>query len=135
VEEDISAEKSRQYWFIDLDWFTQNNRSFFALVRSYLCPACRERLKAESAEINAKEVLNTISDCCSKVPGFINGELPILESIFRLFLANRNQPLDLNGLSQQLSKCRGGNSYRTSPEILYRLLKSDQYYGLCQVEG
>ncbi len=77
--------------------------------------------------------MTTIKDCCSKTPGFITGELPILESIFRLFLANGNQPLDLEELGRQLSDWRGGNTYGTSPEILFRLLNKDQYYGLRQV--
>jgi hypothetical protein len=64
---------------------------------------------------------------------FITGQLPILESIFRLFLANGNQPLDLEELGRQLSEWRGGDTYRTSAEILSRLLASDQYYGLRQI--
>ncbi len=128
--EDISAEQPRRRWFIDLDWFPQNSRSFSALARSRLCPACRERLGDEPGEAAAGDLVATISKCCSKTAGFIDGELPILESIFRLFLASGNQPLDLEELSSQLSEWRGGDSYRTSPEILSRLLERDQYYGL-----
>ena len=75
----------------------------------------------------------TIKDCCSKAPNFITGELPILESIFRLFLTNGNQLLGLEELGTQLSEWRGGDTYRTSVEILSRLLSSDQYYGLHQI--
>ncbi len=132
--EEISAEQSGIRWFIDMDWFPQHNRSFSALARGCLCSACRERLKAEPEEIAAADLLATFRDCCSKTPGFISSELPILESVFHLFLANGNQPLDLEELSRQLSEWRGGDSYRTSPEILSRLLESDQYYGLSQVQ-
>ena len=102
-------------------------------MQSYLCPKCRERLMASEREISAAELLSTISDCCSKTPGFITYRLPVLESVFRLFLANGNQPLDLEELGRQLSKWRGGDTYHTSPEILSRLLSSDQYYGLRQI--
>ncbi len=132
MEEDISTEEPRRRWFINLGWFSQTNRSFSALARGYLCPVHREQLKAEPGETVASDLLAALRDCCSKTPGFINGELPILESIFRLFLANGNQPLDLEELSRQLNERRGGDSYRTSPEILSRLLESDQYYGLQQ---
>ena len=84
-------------------------------------------------EIAADELLSTIKDCCSKTTGFITGELPILESVFRLFLATGNQPLDLEELSRLLVQWRGGDTYCTSAEILSRLLSSDQYYGLRQV--
>jgi len=128
--DDISTDQDRQRWSIDLDWYQLNNRSLSTLAQDCLCPKCRKRLKAEEREISAADLLTAIKDCCSKKLGFITGELPVLESIFRLFLANGNQPLDLEELSKQLSEQRGGSPYRTSIEVLSRLLDSDQYYGL-----
>jgi len=132
--EDISTDQPRPRWFIDPDWYQQNKRSFFALAQRFLCSKCHEQLKAEQEEIAVADLLSAIRDCCSKSPGFITGELPILESVFRLFLASGNQPLDLEELGKQLSEWRGGDTYRTSPEILSRLLNSDQFYGLRQVQ-
>ncbi len=128
--EKTNTNQASPRWFIDLDWHQQSNRSFFALAQGRLCPKCQEQLKGK---ISAADLLTTIKDCCSKTPNFITGELPILESIFRLFLANGNQPLDLEELGRQLSEWRGGDTYRTSAEILSRLLASDQYYGLRQI--
>jgi len=128
--EEISPDQVRQGWFIDLDWYQRNIRSFFTLAGNCLCPKCRQRLRVEEREIPAAELLAAVKDCCSKEPGFITAELPILESVFRLFLANGNQPIDLDELGKQLSERRGGETYRTSAEILSRLLKNDQYYGL-----
>ena len=135
AREDINSDQDRRGWFIGLDWYQPNNRSFFSLARSCLCPKCRRRLKVEEREIAAADLLTAIKDCCSKKPGFITGKLPILESIFRLFLANGNQPLDAEELGQQLSERRGRDTYRTSVEVLSRLLESDRYYGLRPVAG
>ncbi|TET17943.1 MAG: hypothetical protein E3J75_01200, partial [Dehalococcoidia bacterium] len=77
VEESISSEQVSPYWFIDLDWYKQNNRSFLALAQHCLCPKCRERL--QEAGISAADLLTTIKDCCSKTPDFITGKFPILE--------------------------------------------------------
>ncbi len=134
-EEDISNEQATPRYFIDLDWYRENNRSFPALARSWLCPKCRERLKAGEGNIQPTKLIAAVTDCCSKTPEFINRELPILASIFRLFLANGNQPLDLEELGKQLSEWRGGDTYRNSAEILSRLLANDRYYGLRQVHG
>ena len=131
-KENSNTEQVSQRWFIDLDWHEQRNRSFPALAQRYLCPKCREQLKGEMA---AADLLTAIKDCCSQTPGFITGSSPILDSIFRLFLANGNQPLDAEELGTQLSEWRGGDTYRTSPEILSRLLNSDQYYGLREVKA
>jgi len=98
-----------------------------------MCLKCHEQLKVREGEISAPDMLATIKNCCSQTPDFINGELPILESVFRLFLVNGNEPLDVEALGKQLSECRGSDTYRISAEILSRLLESDQYYGLRQV--
>ena len=128
--EDTSAEQPRPRWFIDVDWFPQNSRSFSALAQGCLCPTCHERFNAESGETDTDNLVATIRDCCSKRTGFISRELPIMESVFRFFLANGNQPSSLEELSRGLDEWRGGDSYRTAPEMLSRLLENDQYYGL-----
>lgn len=131
----ISTDQPSPRWFIDLDWYQQNNRSLFALAQGGLCHKSREQLAAGEREVSAEELLSTIRDCCSRTMGFITNELPILESIFRIFLANSNQPLDLEELEKQLSQWRGGDAYHTSVEVLSRLLENDQYYGLRQVQS
>lgn len=132
--EDISTEQATSRWCIELDWYQLNRRSFITLAQECLCPACRKRLRVDEGEASEADVLATIKDCCSKTPEFITGELPILESIFRLLLANGNKPMDLEEIGSQLSERRGGDATRTSVEVLSRILESDRYYGLRQVE-
>ncbi|MFC1950379.1 hypothetical protein ACFLWD_01790 [Chloroflexota bacterium] len=129
-KEDKNTSQVKPLWFIDLDWYRQNNRSFTSLAQGCLCPKCQKQLKKE---ISASDLLTTIKDCCSKTPDFITGKLPVLESTFRFFLTNGNQPLDLEELGTRLSEWRKGDTYRTSIEVLPRLLSSDQYYGLRQI--
>jgi len=132
-KEEISTDQPKTRWFIDVDWYVQNNRSLYTLAQSYLCPDCTKQLSKEGKEISVDALLSTIKDCCSHAPGFITDHLPILESVFRFFLANGNQPLDLEELGEQLSEWRGGDTYRTSADILFRLLSIEQYYGLQEV--
>ena len=131
--EDVIAEQDRLRWFIDLDWYQQSNRSFPALAQHCLCPKCRERLK--EGELSPADLFSAIRDCCSQTKDFVTGNLPVLEGIFRLFLANGNQPLDLEELGEQLRKWRGEGIYPTSPEVLSRVLESDCYYGLRQTSS
>jgi hypothetical protein len=118
-------------WFIDLDWLEQNNRSFLVLAQGCLCSRCRERLGESKGEISAADLISNIRDCCSQTPEFITDRLPVLESIFRIFLANGNQPLELEELGKQLSEWRG-DSRRTPAEVLSLLLRNERYYGLRQ---
>jgi len=133
-KENMSFDQHRQRWFIDLDWYQKNNRSFIILARSRMCPKCQERLMVGEGEVSPSDILANIKNCCSQATNFISGELPILESVFRFFLGNGNEPVDVEELGKRLSEWRGRDTYRTSDEILPHLLNSDQYYGLRQVQ-
>jgi hypothetical protein len=127
----MTNDESTQRWFIDLDWLEEHHRSFLALAEGCLCSKCAKKRKG-SELISPAKLISSIKTCCGKASDFISEELPILESIFRLFLANGNQPLSLEELSKQLAKRLGGESPRTSVEILSRLLRDERYYGLRQ---
>jgi hypothetical protein len=133
VEEEIKTKQKKTLWAIDLDWLQQNHRSISAIITDYLCPQCAKQLSTEKKAISPEALMTTIQKCCCHTPGFINERLPISESIFRFFLSNGNKPLDLEELGHQLSQLRGGDPYRTSPETLSHLLKSDRYYGLREI--
>ncbi len=133
--DDTNTEQIKTSWFIDLDWYQKNSRSFSILAQRCLCSKCRKGLGAEEVEFPADELIRNIKDCCSHEPDYITSGLPVLESVFRLFLANGNQPLDLEELGEQLTERRREGFYRTSVEVLSRLLMSDQYYGLRQIVG
>jgi hypothetical protein len=133
--DEMGTDQPEPRWFIDLDWYGPNIRNFHILIEDCLCPDCRRRLGVEGGEVSAAEIISNIGECCSKLPGFITGDMPILESIFRSFLANGNQPLSLEELGRELSEWRGGDTYRTSSEILSRLLKNERYYGIRRVTG
>lgn len=128
----MTSDKSTQRWFIDLDWLEQHNRSFLALAQGCLCSKCTKKRKGGSEPISPAELISSIEACCGKASDFISDSSPVLESIFRLFLANGNKPLSPEELSKQLAKRLGGDSHRTSVEILPRLLRDEHYYGLRQ---
>ena len=128
----MAGDQTAARWFIDLDWLEQNNRSFLALAQGCLCPKCCGRLAKSKEQLKAPALLAHIKDCCSKTTGFFVDRPPILESVFRLFLANGNQPLGLEELGQKLAEQRDA-SQRVSPEVLSRLLGNERYYGLRRV--
>ncbi len=107
-------------WFIDFR--EEGRRSIIPLIASCLCPK-------HAGVKEASEMVNKIKECCSKKQGFITGRMPIMECVFRLLLACGNEPLSLKEIGERLSELRG-DTYRTSPEILSRLLESDHYYGI-----
>ena len=127
VEEDSSPHPQ---WHIDMASFAENGRSFRTLAESCLCKTCYQRLTGSRKKITDADLITAITGCCSRSTGYINPRMPLLESIFRLFLANGNQPLEVEDLAKQLAEWRGIDIYYTSTGVLPRLLGSDRYYGI-----
>lgn len=132
--EEMTTEQAESRWCIDFDWFERSNRSLIILVMNCLCPGCLEGLKSNMKPASVTDLLSTINNCCSQTPKFINSRSPVLEAVFRLFLINGNQPLGLEELGRELRTRLEGDTYRTSPQTLSRLLSRDRYYGLRQVQ-
>jgi len=133
MNEEEQVKESEQRWAINLKWLQQNNRSFTTLAKSALCPKCRKKLKADQVEAKTNDIFKAVKTCCSKSMEYITPSLPLQESVFRVFLANGNQPLTLEQLGDQLSQWRGVDAYRTSATILTRLFINDQHYGLSRI--
>jgi len=134
-EAETGTGREEQRWSVDIDWFDRNGRSFATMAERCLCAACRKRRREDRTRLSPQELIVNIRDCCSQEAGFITGATPIMESVFRLFLANGNQALDILDLGRQLSDRRGVDTYRTSSELLSRLLSKDRYYGIKPVEN
>jgi hypothetical protein len=131
--EDVFAKQPTSYWVIDLDWYEQNRRSFIESARRSLCSKCNEKLQKKKKKVTLDDVLGSIIDCCAKTPDYITRKTPVMDSIFRILLANGNQPLDVEDMGKQLSERRGDNTYTALPHILTRLLTNDHWYGFKQV--
>ena len=147
-------EEQTTRYFIDEKWFTVHNKSFRAVAQTRMCPSCRKKLGTEVQErvptVDARgrvvyemrsvpfasNPLSEIRKHCSKENGFLTAETPVLEALFRVFLANGNQPIDLESIREQL------NAYTSSsdrpraynPELLAKMLDSDNSYGLQEFE-
>lgn len=93
------------------------------MVQGALCP----RHRADS-ETDPQKLIETIRSCCSQASDFIPPHLPLLASIFRLILAEGNQPVAIEKLAERLSSLRGESLY---PQTLSRLLIIEpRFYGL-----
>ncbi len=146
-EEEIEKPK----YYIDLKWYDDHDRSFRTVAQARFCRSCQAKLGSETQErvptVDPKtgrvvfemrsvpygtNPMSVIRSCCSKAKGYIGPETPVLEAVFRLFLANANQPTDLEGLREQLSEYLALNSrpHGYAVEYLERLIENDTQYGL-----
>ncbi len=118
---------------IDFSWWEKQHKEIRILMKDLLCPQCREAvgsfsemrmvdaLDPETAEVTKVDaVWEAIRVCCSSKPDYITPDTPLLESIFRTFLANGNKPLSVLELHERLDK--------KPPETILRMLTKGQIY-------
>jgi hypothetical protein len=156
IEESARDDSSTRY-AIDSTWYDENGFSFEAVVQSRMCESCLERLDEEveerytvldkksgraSFEIRraryGSNPVRVIRDCCSKKRNFITPDMPTLEAVFRVFIANGNAPMTLENVREQLAEwCPGGGcQWLLLPhETVERLVQNDRNYGLRQTTG
>jgi hypothetical protein len=151
--EDEVAEVPREEprFFIDMQWYEQHGRSFRAMAQGRFCPSCQakvgetteERVPAVDKKTNrvvyevqqvryGEQPMAVIRSCCSKQRNYITPETPVIEAIYRVFLANGNQPATLERVREQLGDWISlrERPHNYAPEMLERLIRNDHRYGL-----
>jgi len=146
-----------RYYHVDPSWFDENNLSFDDVVRARMCDACRAKIGQEVEErapvfdkdtgrmrfevqrtTYGSDPLKSIREHCGRAKNYIHRDMPTLEAIFRIFLANGNQAMTLEQVREQLAEwCPGGGcQWLLLPlEMVERLVLNDSHYGLRQTEG
>jgi hypothetical protein len=150
--DDIDEQDAGIPYYIDTTWFAENGFSFDEVVQSRMCDSCRGRLGEEVEErftvLDKKSgrasfdfrksayganPTRVIREECSKKKDYITPDMPTLEAIFRIYLANGNDPMPLVHVREQLREwCPGGScQWLLLPmETLERLVQNDRYYGI-----
>ena len=141
-------------YYIDQAWYDANGLSFHDLVQSRMCETCRARAAAGEEEEErhtvydpktrrasfevrrvpfASNPIKRIREDCSAKKGYIIPDMPTLEAVFRIYLANGNQPMPLSHVREQLVDwCPDGQCrwVLLSDAQLERIVASDAYYGV-----
>ena len=132
IPEHTSPDKIRARWFIDPEWYEKNNRSITILAQDSLCNKCVEKFAKKKKKPDENDIFEAISGCCSRSPDYITGKMPIMESIFRIIISNKNKPMSSEEIGKQLAE-RRNDVFSISTQTLNRLLSSDHWYGFKRV--
>ncbi len=150
VESTEVVEEAR--YFVDPQWYDEHGMVFTAVAQGRLCSSCTAKLGTSVEErypvIDPKtkrvtfeyrrapyadKPLPIIRDCCSRARDYITSETPLLEAVFRVFLANGNQPMSVAAVREHLLTFLPEMAALRSDypvELLERLIRSDNAYGL-----
>ncbi len=120
-------------YFIDLDWYREQERSFARLAASRLCPSSQKKKLPKSDA----GLLKTVKECCSKTEGYITPDMTLSESVFRLLLASGNKPLTLKQIQARLLQRAGDLAGAKDISIpkLKRVIDHDKFYGLKPIDS
>lgn len=110
---------------IDFDWWQQRAESFRVYLWSHLCAECKtvyeshqgteeiDWIDPDTAEVTRVDALwHSLQTCCSKKPDFITDRTPVIDAVFRLFLANGNTPLSPCEMYDMIGKQSPSNILR-----------------------
>lgn len=101
---------------IDYSWWERNNQDLRTYLLSHLLPEQRERLSTsevgsvvdyidpDTGEVSQLDELNLAIKIASEDPQFINPQTSLVDSVFRVFLANGNQPLTPTELAERTDR-------------------------------
>ena len=137
---------------INLDWFEQRNFVFDEFAQARMCESCLPRADEEVEErytvFDQKsgrasfdirrarygaDPMRVIRDDCSKKRNYITPDMPTLEVVFRVLLANGNAPMRVAEVREQLAEwCPGGGcQWLLLPAAqLERVIRNDKFYGI-----
>ena len=104
-------------YHIDFAWWSKNDRDWHVYLRNYLCPEHQEAFASvdldekvdwvdpDTAEVQQVDGLqNVLITHCARQEEFISQQTTLVDSVFRLFLANGNVPLTPVELAEQLGR-------------------------------
>ena len=119
---------------IDFDWWMQHDSNWRIYLKTCLCPDHQtaygdsinstniDWVDPKTAEVHVVDGLQqTLMTHCARQLGFISNELPLVDSVFRVFLANGNSPLSAVDLGQSIGR---------PAETILRTLTGQVYRGL-----
>ena len=117
---------------VDFEWWKTHDRNWHVYMRGFLCPDHTELFKDYSDEetidwINKKTgevttvsaIENALTTHCSKQENFLTESSAMVDSVFRVFLLNGNEPLNCHELSEILGK---------PADLILRTFSSPQVY-------
>jgi hypothetical protein len=119
---------------IDMDWWENSERDIRVFMADLLCDKCRadfgdnlrevdeiDWVDEETGEVTRVDGLwHMLRICCANEPDFISPSTPVIDAVFRTFLANGNKPLSIVELYERLD--------RRPPKTLLRILTAGRTY-------
>ena len=121
---------------ISRDWWERSGRNMRVELRSHLCAEHAQVyaghvdtevidwVDPRTAEVTRVDGLqHVIREHCSHQPGYISGNISLVDAVFRVFLANGNEPLCARELADIIGRPAGTILRTLSGRVTYKGLR------------
>ena len=127
-------------YVIDPEWYAVRRQSLTYVVGQRRCGSCdpsstkKARSRKKPPE-GWQAQMQAVAACCSEKPGYILWQTPVLEAVFRVLLANGNEPMNAQELADSIREwwLRDENSRDISGASLAQLLERQHTYGFAAI--
>ena len=122
---------------IDFDWWDRETQTFRVYLMGHLCAEHQaafdkeapvellDRVDMETGQVSPIDRVQYILGAhCARQPGFITPQMPLVDAVFRVFVANGNQPLSPEELAERIQRPHHAQT------ILRTLAGQRVYWGL-----
>jgi hypothetical protein len=122
---------------IDFEWWDRETQAFRVYLMGHLCAEHRatfdpeapvellDRVDMETGQVTPIDRVQYILGAhCARQPGFITPQMPLVDAVFRVFVANGNQPLSPEELAEKIQRPHHAQT------ILRTLAGQRVYWGL-----
>ena len=119
-------------YHIDFDWWEKTDRDLDVYLRSHLCAEHQEAfteidasamvdsVHPETAEVaRVVGIQHTLISHCALQPDYLTPQTPLINAVFRIFLANGNMPLTPGEIGEKLDR---------PPQMILRTLSGSRVY-------
>jgi hypothetical protein len=115
----------RTRFHIDFDWWKRHGREYRVYLRSHLCEQHQAEFGAEAdsdgrvldwvhpctAQVSRLDPLYyTLRSHCARQPEYLTQRTSMVDAVFRVFIANGNQPLTAPELAARIGRERQANT-------------------------
>lgn len=117
---------------IDFEWWKKNDQNWRVYLHSFLCPMhqvdledtpeidCIDSVDPVTAEVHQIDRIEyTLMNHCARLPEFLTANTTLINSVFRILLANGNRPFTPVEFSEKIAK---------DPEMILRTLSGPRIY-------
>lgn len=102
---------------VDFEWWKSQDRNWRNWLVAFMCSKHQELfiqstdaqemdlVNPETGEVTRGDgLIETLVEHCAMQEGFISPNAPLVDSVFKVFIVNRNQPLNAIELAERIGK-------------------------------